>query len=91
MSTEYDCTARECAKIEGYLSELFTSRMIDAYPALRIGDGKFRPLTLEEGEALGFEHDALLIARESDGQVFEIEIDVTAWKLRDKTVAWEAK
>ena len=91
MSTEYECVARECAKIEGYLTELFTYRVIDAYPALRIGEDEFRPLTLEEGNPFSFGDEALLIVRKSDGQVFEIEIDVTAWKLKDKTVAWEAK
>lgn len=92
MSAEYDNPDfRECAEIEGWLNESFTYRVLDAYPALRIGKGKFRPLTPEEGKPLGFGDEALLIVRESDGQVFEIEIDVTAWKLKDKTVAWEGK
>lgn len=87
MNLEYsEAEARECAELEGYLGELFALRLLDWYKAVRIGGVEFRPLTAQEARAAGYRETdpELRIARVHDGQVFEIEIDVTAWKLRKK-------
>lgn len=79
---------RECAEIEGYLGEMLTLQLFDHRSVLVAGQ-RFRLLYAEEAEAVrcacaGTGREVLL-ARESDGQVFEIEVEVSAWKLAGKT------
>lgn len=74
---------RERARIEGDLGEWLCQKIWDSFGTLRLGGSNFRPLDSEECEELGNDDDdpAVLLRRESDGQVFEVDIDVTARKV----------
>lgn len=72
--------ARERGAIEGSLGQWLTDQVWDQFrPMSLMGAGTFRPLYLEEAQELGYGDDdpAILLRRESDGKVFEAEIDVT--------------
>lgn len=65
--------------IEGDLCTAFAEYVWDRPYALTLGGGKFRSLYAEEAEELGYGEDdaTVLLRRESDGKVFEVDIDVT--------------
>ena len=70
---------RERHAIEGDLCTALAEYVWDRPYALTLGGGKFRSLYAEEARELGYGEDdaAVLLRRESDGQVFEVDIDVS--------------
>jgi hypothetical protein len=69
---------RERGRIEGDLGEWLTQKIWDE-SRLHLGAAQFRPLYSEEAEELGYDDDdpEVLLRRESDGAVFEADIEVT--------------
>lgn len=73
-----DAEARERWAVEADLAAALCEYVTDRPYPLSLGGGKFRPLYLEEAEELGCRDDeVILIRRESDGAVFEVDVDVT--------------
>lgn len=83
---------RERGHIEGFLGEWLDSQIIEHYGSLSVGGDDFKALYLEEAQALGYKDDdpTILIRRESDGIVFEVEIDVTVRRAPAKSEQAEA-
>lgn len=71
---------RERHAIEGDLWDFLAQRVWDHFGLLSLGGADFRALYAEEARELGYDDDdaAVLLRRESDGAVFEIDIEVTA-------------
>jgi hypothetical protein len=70
---------REQCAIEGGLWDALAQHVWDHNGPLRLNGGSFRPLYAEEAEELGYDDDdaAILLRRESDGKVFEVDVDVS--------------
>lgn len=77
-----DGVVHEEGRIEGDLGEWLSLKVWDEPWALRLGSDSFKPLYAKEAEELGYEEDnpVILLRRQSDDVVFEVDIDVTARK-----------
>lgn len=68
---------RERSHIGGFLAEWLSLKIIEHYGPIPVGGADFKALDLEESRELGYDDDdpVILIRRESDGVVFEVEIE----------------
>lgn len=66
--------------LSGHLSQYVAGKLSDTWGAFDLGGERFRMGTLDEARSLGWsdEDPQLLIRRESDGALFEVEVEVTA-------------
>jgi len=76
---EQEALFRERMELDCWLGEWLTDEMTMSVRTLRLGPaGTFRMAYMEEAEAIGYDGNdqTILIRRESDGQLFEVEIEV---------------
>lgn len=82
---------RERSHIEGFLAEWFGSQIIEHHGSIPVGGDYFKALYLEEAAELGYGKDdtTILIRRESDGAVFEVEVEPVVRRVPTKAEAAE--
>lgn len=76
----------ETQALAGDICQYLFDEWCGDFDDLRFGGKKYRRAGMEDAEELGFEDDdtTLLIIRESDGKVFEVELEANVYELPSK-------
>jgi hypothetical protein len=76
----------ETQALAGEVSQWLFDEWCAEFGDLRLGGEKYRRAGLEDAEELGYGDDntTLLIIRESDGKVFEVELEANVYEVPSK-------